>query len=75
MANTYTQIYLHVVFAVSRRASVIAPGRREELQKYITGTPNAFGEGSEIDRHLLQARPHPYTAGSKTQYCSLRFDR
>jgi putative transposase len=37
MANTYTQIYLHVVFAVSARACVISPGRREELQKYITG--------------------------------------
>ena len=37
MANTYTQIYLHVVFAVSQRACVIRPGRKEELQKYITG--------------------------------------
>lgn len=37
MANTYTQIYLHVVFAVSNRACVIQSGRKEELQKYITG--------------------------------------
>src|SRR5437764_12702902 len=37
MANTYTQIYLHVVFAVSGRASVISSERREELQEYITG--------------------------------------
>ena len=37
MANTYTQIYLHVVFAVSGRACVIQPERKEELQKYITG--------------------------------------
>src|SRR4029453_6290408 len=37
MANTYTQIYLHVVFAVSGRACVISAARREELQKYITG--------------------------------------
>lgn len=37
MANTYTQIYLHVVFAVSGRACVIQPRRKEELQKYITG--------------------------------------
>jgi len=37
MANTYTQIYLHVVFAVSGRACVIFSERREELQKYITG--------------------------------------
>jgi putative transposase len=37
MANTYTQIYLHVVFAVSGRACVIAARRREELQRYLTG--------------------------------------
>jgi len=37
MANTYTQIYLHVVFAVSGRTCVIRPNRKEELQKYITG--------------------------------------
>jgi len=36
MANTYTQIYLHVVFAVSARPCVIWSARREELQKYIT---------------------------------------
>lgn len=37
MANTYTQIYLHVVFAVSSRTCVIRRERKAELQKYITG--------------------------------------
>ena len=37
MANTYTQIYMHVVFAVSARACVIRPERKEELQKYMSG--------------------------------------
>lgn len=37
MANTYTQIYLHVVFAVEGRQSLIAPEHNDELQKYITG--------------------------------------
>jgi len=44
MANTYTQIYLHVVFAVCGRACVIAPGHREELQKYITGIVTRNGQ-------------------------------
>jgi putative transposase len=44
MANTYTQIYLHVVFAVSGRACVIASTRREELQKYITGIVTRHGQ-------------------------------
>ena len=37
MANTYTQIYLHVVFAVEGRQSLIKPEHNDELQKYITG--------------------------------------
>src|SRR6266513_6498032 len=44
MANTYTQIYLHVVFAVSARACVISRARREELQKYITGIVTRKGQ-------------------------------
>lgn len=37
MANTYTQIYIHVVFAVEGRQNLIAAEHNEELQKYITG--------------------------------------
>lgn len=37
MANTYTQIYIHVVFAVQERACVIQKEWREELFKYIAG--------------------------------------
>ena len=44
MANTYTQIYLHVVFAVSQRACVIGSRWREELQKYITGIVTGNGQ-------------------------------
>jgi len=41
MANTYTQIYLHVVFAVEDRRNLIAPEHNDELQKYITGIVTA----------------------------------
>jgi putative transposase len=44
MANTYTQIYLHVVFAVSDRTPVISSTHREELQKYITGIVTRKGQ-------------------------------
>jgi REP element-mobilizing transposase RayT len=37
MANTYTQIYIHIVFAVEGRQSLIQPEHNDELQKYITG--------------------------------------
>lgn len=41
MANTYTQIYIHIVFAVEGRQNLIAPEHNEELQKYITGIVTA----------------------------------
>ena len=37
MANTFTQIYLHMVFAVQNRISLIQPEWKDELYKYITG--------------------------------------
>src|SRR2546429_9877890 len=37
MANTYSQIYIHTVFAVDGRLSLIRPDFKEELYKYITG--------------------------------------
>jgi REP-associated tyrosine transposase len=37
VANTYTQIYIHIVFAVEGRQSLIHPGHNSELQKYICG--------------------------------------
>ena len=37
MANTYTQIYIQVVFAVEGRQNLISPEHNDELQKYITG--------------------------------------
>lgn len=37
MANTYSQIYLHFVFAVKRRECLIERKHKEELHKYITG--------------------------------------
>jgi len=37
MANTYTQLYFHIVFAVKGRANLISQKWREQLFKYITG--------------------------------------
>jgi putative transposase len=37
MANTYTQIYIQIVFAVEGRQNLIDPQHNDELQKYITG--------------------------------------
>lgn len=37
MANTFTQIYIQIVFSVRSRASLIEDGWRENLHRYITG--------------------------------------
>ena len=37
MANTYSQIYIQIVFAVKGRQNMIAKENREELHKFITG--------------------------------------
>ncbi len=44
MANTYTQIYIHIVFAVQGRQSLISPEHRETLCKYITGIVRERGQ-------------------------------
>jgi REP element-mobilizing transposase RayT len=44
MANTYTQLYVHVVFAVKGRQNMISPKWKEELYKYITGIVTNQGQ-------------------------------
>ncbi len=37
MPNTYTQIYIQIVFAVKGRENLISKNNRDELQKFMTG--------------------------------------
>ena len=37
MANTYTQIYIHIVFAMEHRQNLISNEYKDDLHKYITG--------------------------------------
>jgi REP element-mobilizing transposase RayT len=37
MPNTYSQLYVQIVFAVKGRQNLISKNNREELHKYITG--------------------------------------
>ena len=43
MANTYTQIHIHAVFAVKNRQSLIMKTWKEELYKYMTGIVQNHG--------------------------------
>ncbi|MGD9930468.1 MAG: IS200/IS605 family transposase [Mangrovibacterium sp.] len=44
MADTFSQIYIQVVFAVQNRNALINPGWEEELYKYITGITQNKGQ-------------------------------
>lgn len=37
MADTYTQLYVHIIFAVKGRVNLINENHRDELEKYICG--------------------------------------
>ncbi len=37
MANTYSQIHLHIIFAVKYRQSIIHNSWKDELYRYISG--------------------------------------
>ena len=41
MANTYSQIYIQIVFAVEGRQNLIDPKHNDDLQKYMTGIVTA----------------------------------
>jgi putative transposase len=44
MANTYTKIYLHIVFSVRGRQNLIQKNWQDELHKYICGAVSGQGE-------------------------------
>jgi putative transposase len=44
MANTFSQIYIQVVFAVQGRQNLISSEWKEELYKYITGIVTNHGQ-------------------------------
>ena len=46
MANTYTQLYIHIVFAVKGRQNLISKIWKDELYKYITGI--VINEGQKL---------------------------
>ncbi len=59
MANTYTQMYIQIVFAVKRRQNLIQKNWKDELHKYICGIVNGKGQkvyaigGVEDHIHIL----------------------
>jgi len=59
MANTYTKIYIHLIFAVQNREALISPEWESQLYKYITGIVQNKGQkmlainGTQSHVHLF----------------------
>src|SRR6185312_5259736 len=63
MANTYSQIYIHIVFAVETRAAVLPSNHKEELHKFITGIVKNRGQ-KLIAINSMPDHVHDIKAGS-----------
>ena len=48
MANTYTQCYFHLVFAVKNRDALIRKEWKAELEMYITGLNKTIGSNTDF---------------------------
>jgi REP element-mobilizing transposase RayT len=44
MSDTFTQLYVHTVFAVKGRVSLISPKWKSDMYKYVTGIVKAKGQ-------------------------------
>ena len=59
MANTYCQLYVHVIFAVKYRGGFIGESWQQELYRYMTGSAEAHGHkvyaigGAKDHVHIL----------------------
>lgn len=64
MANTYTKLYIHIVFAVKYRQALIDRSWRDELYKYICGIVNGnkqkvYAIGGVADHIHILVSIHP----------------
>lgn len=60
MANTYSQIYIQIVFAVSGRENLIAKEWKAELYKYMTGIVTNHGQKIVGDKWCCGSRSHSF---------------
>ncbi len=66
MANTYSQCYFHLVFAVKNRDALIRKTWKEDLEKYITGIVQNQGH-KMLAIGIWRFYPCPFTSGCRYQ--------
>ena len=71
MADTYTQLYIHIVFAVKGRQSLIPKQHKTELHKYITGI--ITGKKPKSHTNQFYAGPYSHSDWYDAGDCALGF--
>jgi hypothetical protein len=66
MANTYSQMYVQIVFAFLGRANVITEIYRTELEKYICGIIT-----DDVSKYVLNQKDHHKKRTFKEEYLSI----
>lgn len=73
MKRSYTQLYIHIIFAVKHRRKLIKPEFENRLWGYIAGIANNIGAhaiqagGCEDHLHLLLSNPPTMTTSELIQ--------
>ena len=67
MANTYTKIYIQIIFAVKGRSNLIPRKNKEELHKFITGIITRRGQ-KLLSINCMPDHTH-ILVGMKANFC------
>ena len=71
MPNTYSQIYIQIVFAVKNRDALIHQTWEEELFKYITGIIQ--NKGQKMLAYQWNFKPYSFFHWDETNLLSVGF--
>ena len=70
MANTYTQLYIHIVFAVKSRP--ISHSKTPQSRTSQIYYRHHHQQKTDCDSNQFNARPHPYPCRYSSKRCSLK---
>ena len=68
MANTYTQLYFHIVFAVKGRKNLISKTWKTELYKYISGIISNKNQKLLIINYINNQEKHHHKKTFQEEY-------
>ena len=76
MANTYTQLHIHLVFAVKYRQALIVEKHREEIEEGFGAFSHSKSELEKVIKYIRNQPEHHRKQSFRVEYLALlkRFD-